>query len=345
MARNLDTTTLSEVSKNNTYPVQLVRIKLQAVTSPTGEGLSSDITSSARGLIGGVTSDFPTQTEIDNIGEPLGPNEIPVNTYFDQISLPESIVPAGSTVVITISEDNEDDIVSSFFNVQPDGGFYIFDRTIDFTTQTIVVASILAADLDSTDQSVYLTTAYQNINYNDPTLFYDVVESDGTVNNTTANIGTRTYTAAGGLLSLAPVEETQDVKANAISIRLAGVPNTLVTVLESNRGQVIGGEVTIHQAFWDEDNGQLTRNGTTDEPAVYKKWEGIIYSTSVDEENTRVGDVNITVECKNRIGIILDTKSGRFTSENSFQQFNNDDKSMEFVPTMVSFNPQFGREN
>ena len=77
----------------------------------------------------------------------------------------------------------------------------------------------------------------------------------------------------------------------------------------------------------------------------YQKWQGIINSHAVDEENVKSGDVNITVECKNIVGAILNTKSGRFTSDSSFKEFNSTDASMEFVASMVDFNPRFGAED
>ena len=100
----------------------------------------------------------------------------------------------------------------------------------------------------------------------------------------------------------------------------------------------IGGIVTIYQAFWNDETGQI-------EGQIYQKWQGIINSHSVDEENTNKGDVNITVECKNIVGAILNTKSGRFTSDSSFKKFTNNDASMEFVASMVDFNPRFGAED
>jgi len=51
----------------------------------------------------------------------------------------------------------------------------------------------------------------------------------------------------------------------------------------------IGGIVTIYQAFWNDETGAI-------EGQVYQKWQGIINSHSVDEENTEKGDVNISVE-------------------------------------------------
>ncbi len=160
--------------------------------------------------------------------------------------------------------------------------------------------------------SLFLNTGYQNITYNGDT-----------------------YLPGSNIISLSPVEETKDVKTNAITIKLNGIPNTIIAALENVNA--IGGKVTIYQLFWNDDTGAI-------QGQVYQKWQGIINSHAVDEENTERGDVNITVECKNIVGAILNTRSGRFTSDTSFKKFTANDASMEFVASMVDFNPRFGAE-
>ena len=148
--------------------------------------------------------------------------------------------------------------------------------------------------------------------------------------------GGDTYIPGSNILGISPVEETKDVKTSAISISLSGIPNTIIAALENV--DAIGGIVTIYQAFWDQDTNTIA--GT-----VYQKWQGIINSHAVDEENTESGNVNITIECKNIVGAILNTKNGRYTSNSSFSTSTANDASMEFVASMVAFNPKFGKED
>ena len=193
-------------------------------------------------------------------------------------------------------------------------------RTIDSVTlaetqntKTYPIQLIKFQVTSNNADSLFLNTGYTNITYNNDT-----------------------YLPGSNVISLSPVEETKDVKTNAITIRLNGIPNTIIAALENVNA--IGGIVTIYQAFWNEDAGAI-------EGQVYQKWQGIINSHSVDEENTKSGNVNISVECKNIVGAILNTKSGRFTSDASFKEHNNNDASMEFVASMVDFNPRFGAED
>tara|TARA_R100000541_G_scaffold15264_1_gene24691 strand:- start:8 stop:595 length:588 start_codon:yes stop_codon:yes gene_type:complete len=193
-------------------------------------------------------------------------------------------------------------------------------RTIDSvtlaetqSTKTYPIELVKFQVTSDNADSLFLNTGYTNITYNGDT-----------------------YLPGSNIVSLSAVEETKDVKTNAITIQLNGIPNTIIAALENVNA--IGGIVTIYQAFWNEETGAI-------QGQVYQKWQGIINSHAVDEENTASGDVNITVECKNIVGAILNTKSGRFTSDSSFKQFTTNDASMEFVASMVDFNPRFGAED
>ena len=193
-------------------------------------------------------------------------------------------------------------------------------RTIDSvtlaeaqSTKTYPIELIKFQVTSDNADSLFLNTGYTNIIYN----------SD-------------TYLPGSNVVSLSAVEETKDVKTNAITIQLNGIPNTIIAALENVNA--IGGIVTIYQAFWNEETGAI-------QGQVYQKWQGIINSHAVDEENTESGNVNISVECKNIVGAILNTKSGRFTSDSSFKQYTSNDASMEFVASMVDFNPRFGAED
>ena len=192
-------------------------------------------------------------------------------------------------------------------------------RSIDSTTlaevqstKTYPIQLIKFQVTSDNNDSLFLNTGYRNITYNNDT-----------------------YLPGSNIISLSPVEETKDVKTNAITIKLNGIPNTIIAALENVNA--IGGVVTIFQAFWNDDTGAI-------QGQVYQKWQGIINSHAVDEENTERGDVNITVECKNIVGAILDTRSGRFTSDTGFKKYTSNDASMEFVASMVDFNPRFGAE-
>lgn len=149
-----------------------------------------------------------------------------------------------------------------------------------------------------------------------------------------------TYPAAG-IISLTSVEETKDVKTNQVTVELNGVPNTIIPVLKRYDG--VGGVVTIYQGWLTDTESNIDETSPIE--GTFVNWKGVIQSHSVDEENQQNGKVKIRLECKNILSTILGTKHGRFTSDSSFKRTSNNDRSMEFVAAMVTFNPKFGKEN
>jgi hypothetical protein len=174
----------------------------------------------------------------------------------------------------------------------------------------------------NSENSLYLNTSHRQLQ-----LTHDGVTST-------------TYPAAG-ILNLTAVEETKDIKTNQITVELNGVPNTIVPVLKKYQG--IGGIVSIYQGWLNEDDADISETNTIQ--GVYIKWKGVIQAHTVEEENQKVGDVKITLECKNILSTILGSKHGRFTSDSSFKRTSSGDRSMEFVAAMVTFNPKFGKED
>ena len=194
-------------------------------------------------------------------------------------------------------------------------------KNIDATTLAEVakqtdVYPIQLVKIDVTNNnadSLFLTTCYRHVSYD-----------------------SNTYLAGNNVLNLSMVEETKDVKTNAITVQLAGIPNTVIAALENV--DAIGGKVTIFQAFFSTVTNQIVGQ-------VYEKWQGIINSHSVEEGNETFEEtVTINIECKSIVGAILNTKSGRFTSQTSMDKHNPGDKSMEFVASTINFSPFFGRE-
>ena len=191
----------------------------------------------------------------------------------------------------------------------------------------IELLSIELSDSDA-DRNLYMNTGYASVDFDNG-----------------RGLGSQSYMPGSRVLGFTAIEETQDIKTNSITIELNGIPTNIIQKLEATGVRPIGGIVTIYQSFWDAENGiVLHTTGTNPTPAIYQKWQGIVYSFATTEENQNSGDVKINIECKNILSAILDTKSGRYTSNTSFQQFNSTDTSMEFVPSVVNFNPQFGAD-
>jgi hypothetical protein len=124
-------------------------------------------------------------------------------------------------------------------------------------------------DINDSTKNLYLNTGYKDILYN-------------------GNI----YTPGSRVLGFSAIEETQDIKTNSITVQLNGVPTTIIQALEATGVKPIGGRVTIYQSFFDEDLGSVIQD-TSNQPAVYQKWQGIIYSFSTTEENENSNRIKI----------------------------------------------------
>lgn len=148
-----------------------------------------------------------------------------------------------------------------------------------------------------------------------------------------------TYVAAGHLLVISQISDTVDVKQNSINVSLSGLDQTIIGQIAGADVRFLGSPITLYRGYVSGTTGALVAD-----PFVV--WRGIVndYSTAyggnIGQENT----VIINVACKNEVVAIVETNTGRYTSQASFQDFNSTDRSMEFVPTLTDFNPRFGAD-
>ena len=81
--------------------------------------------------------------------------------------------------------------------------------------------------------------------------------------------------------------------------------------------------------------------------APFLRWSGRINNFGIQDDYNFEDDdaIAITVSCKSLLATMLTKQAGRFTSPQGFEQYDSGDKSMEFVPSLATFNPHFGKEN
>ena len=153
------------------------------------------------------------------------------------------------------------------------------------------------------------------------------------------------YTGAGMLLDISELSESLEAKQNSIVITLNGIdePGIIGTLTDT---AVIGSQITLRRGYFNEATGGLVHAAGDINDNTFIIWKGLVndYATTYGGSLGQENNVVISVTAKNLLVSILESKSGRFTSPQSFAQHNSSDKSMEFVPSLVSFNPRFGRE-
>lgn len=177
-----------------------------------------------------------------------------------------------------------------------------------------LVKIIVDPDVDSSN--LYLSSAYRDITY------------DG-----------NTYDAAGHLLGVTTVQEDRDIRTNAVTLRISGLAPAIINDLSGDN--VIGSAVTIYRGYVNQAVNASTY--LVDDP--YERWSGIVNNFTGTATTESDGTITLQVECKGLIEALFNTNSGRFTNNSSFQQFNSTDRSMEFIPSLTSWNPRFGGDN
>ena len=145
------------------------------------------------------------------------------------------------------------------------------------------------------------------------------------------------YVAAGEFLGFTEITDSLEAKDNTIDIQLSGVQSTFTAIMLGE--SVEGSPVDISRGYYIEETGLLA-----DTP--FLRWSGEVNNYSIQDSYnfTEEDIIAITVSCKSLLTTLLSRKSGRFTSPQGFKKFLSTDNSMEFVPSLVTFNPTFGKE-
>jgi len=132
-----------------------------------------------------------------------------------------------------------------------------------------------------------------------------------------------TYFPSGNLLSISPVDESADIRANGLRLSLSGLDNSIISeaLTEDSQGKVV-------KIFF----GVLT---TTDNETVvvdspYQTFEGFIDTMTIGEDEDKT-IVTITVE--NKL-IILERPIARRYTDQDQKEFFAGDKGLEFVDSL-----------
>jgi hypothetical protein len=159
---------------------------------------------------------------------------------------------------------------------------------------------------DATWDDVFLTDNFHDIDLDTPT--------QSTV---------KTFTAVGGLLGFAPIQETTKLAVNSITVSLSGVDNSTDGIISKlMTAPIMNKRVIIYRSFGVANN--------TDTTKTYLIFDGNVKSWSIDEsEDSSQISVNVATHWAN-----FEQKNGRMTNSstqrntvryNSTQAFTNDD--------------------
>ena len=98
-------------------------------------------------------------------------------------------------------------------------------------------------------------------------------------------LGGNTFNGVGNLLGMAPVEETEDIKAINVSLSLSGIPSAFLSLALSDSRQ--GKTATIWFVFLDSDGAIISDEfilfrGRTDVPTISEGAETAIFTLAVE---------------------------------------------------------------
>ena len=187
----------------------------------------------------------------------------------------------------------------------------------------------ITVDPDDEDKIIRITNHHHDIN----------VEDDGL------------YTAVGSFLGFSDISDELEIKNNTLDLSLSGINNFFTAIFLGN--QVEGSLVEVNRAYYSESDKLIERDGTETTVTAgdivappERRWSGRVNNSSIQDDfnYTDEDKIIISVSCKSLFETLFKRQSGRFTSSSGFRRFNPTDRSMEFMATMASFNPSFGKD-
>lgn len=142
----------------------------------------------------------------------------------------------------------------------------------------------------------------------------------------------QTWTGAGSLLSIGPMQETSEVNAQAMQFSLSGIPADLITKALGEVRQ--GAPVIVWQGF-------LTAAGAV-VANPFNAWSGRMDTCAIDEAVS--GDdltATITITAESRLMDLNRSRERRYTKQDQVISFDGD-LGFDFVPSLQQLNLTWG---
>ena len=155
-------------------------------------------------------------------------------------------------------------------------------------------------------------------------------------------VDSQPFSALGILMKVGDTQRDIKSTANETTFTMVGIDTAMLGWVLGN--QIKGSQIEAWKGFFNT-NGQLITDGGTG--GLYKFFNGYINSFSINEtwmEEVRqfVGTISVAASS---IQIILKNRTaGRYTNDNNWQYFNDNDTSMNRVAFITNINYNFGKD-
>ena len=131
------------------------------------------------------------------------------------------------------------------------------------------------------------------------------------------------YFPSGNLLSISPIDESADIRANGIKIGLSGLDSSIISsaLTEDSQGKIV-------KVFFGVLNTSDNRTVVVDTP--YQTFEGFIDTMSILED---ANTVQVSVNVENKLIALERPINRRYTDQDQKNLFAGD-KGLEFVESL-----------
>jgi hypothetical protein len=154
-------------------------------------------------------------------------------------------------------------------------------------------------------------------------------------------VDSQPFSALGQLIQVGDVQRDIKSTANETSFTLVGIDTAMLGWVLGQ--EVKGAKIEAWKGFFDTNGALITTGG---QGGLYQYFNGFINSfgiteTWMEEARQFVGVISVSASS---IQMILKNRiAGRYTNDNSWQFFNNDDTSMNRVAFITTINYLFGK--
>lgn len=160
---------------------------------------------------------------------------------------------------------------------------------------------------------------------------------------TVTQIDANPFSALGQLVKVNGAQRDIKSTANETTITLVGIDTSMLGLVLSS--DIKGSQIELWHGFFDANNTLIT-TGSPTTGGLYKYFNGFINSFSISEqwmEEARAFVGTITISASSFQLILQNRTAGRYTNDNSWQDFNDGDTSMNRVNFISTINYAFGK--
>lgn len=156
---------------------------------------------------------------------------------------------------------------------------------------------------------------------------------------TVSDVGT--FTGLSQLVSVGNVQRDIKSTANETTVTLIGIDTAMLGLVLGS--DIKGSQLELWHGFFDSNNQLITTSGN----GLYQYFNGFVNSFAISEswmEEIRMFTGTVSISASSIQLVLQNRTAGRYTNNNSWQNFNAGDTSMNRVNFIETVNYNFGKD-